>query len=281
MADYEKFSHGTPEFPIGVHDTHYSDGFWLYPHIHREFELLVLEEGTGTMFIDGCEQSVSAGEGVFVNSHFLHLGQKKDVSECRFFAIVFAPEAFGRFGSDAVTDKYVRPVMENKISLPVYFGREEVWQREVIDRARNIHRLNGEKPVGYEIMIKSELFAIWSLCFSHSSPCEKGKADSLKDMIAVMEYIRAEYASPLTLRDMAAKINMSEGHFCRKFSAAMHMSPFEFLLKIRIDNSCRLLLDTDLPIGDIAMRCGFNSFSYFGKKFRAATGLTPKEYRSR
>ncbi len=281
MSAYEKLSHGTTDFPIGIHDTHYNDGFWLYPHIHREFEFLVLTKGEGYIFIDGQKFDFHEGDGVFVNSKSLHLGSKADENDCRFFAKVFAPEMFGRFGNDAVMDKYVLPVIENKICFPVYYSRNIPWQKRILDLAENIHDANTKKLPYRELLIKECLFNIWRSCLEHSSTKHTERTGSLKEMVRAMEYIRREYASPLKLKDIAAEINMSEGHFCRKFSEIMHITPFEYLLRIRIDNSCRMLQGSDLPVGQIATECGFNGFSYFSKKFKEFVGCTPLEYKKK
>ncbi len=280
MSSYENLSHGTPDFPIGIHDTHYDDGFWLYPHIHREFEFLVMTQGAGTVFIDGQPFDIGSGDGVFINSHSLHLGKKTDLSPCRFFAIVFAPEILGG-ENDLVTYRYIRPVTENKISFPALYRPNVDWQKEVLDRALHIHAVNKEQLPFAELIIKEELFGIWRLCFSHGEKSSASQNPVLKDMIKAMEFIRAEYASPITLKDIAASVNMSEGYFCRKFSDSMHISPFEYLLRIRIDNSCRMLQSTNLSISEAASACGFNSFSYFSKKFKEYVGKTPTAYRKK
>ncbi len=280
MSSYENLSHGTPDFPIGIHDTHCGDGFWLYPHIHREFEFLIMTQGAGTVFIDGQPFFISAGDGVFISSHSLHLGKKTDTSPCRFFAIVFAPEIFGGEG-DLVSRSYIRPVTENKISFPTLYRPSVEWQKEVLDRALHIHAANREHLPLAELIIKEELFAIWRLCFAHGERASASQDPALRDMIKAMEFIRAEYASPITLKDIADSVNMSEGYFCRKFSDSMHISPFEYLLRIRIDNSCRLLQSTNLSISEAASACGFNSFSYFSKKFKEYVGKTPTAYRKK
>lgn len=281
MTLYETFAHGTPDFPVGIHDTIWPDGFRLYPHIHREFEFLLLTNGHGNMYINGQKYALCPGDGVFVNSGILHLGSWVDKNPCEFFAVVFAPEIFSEMGNNLIANKYILPVLKNKISLPVHYSREVYWQAAVLDSALQIHKLNKEKPVGFELCVKAQLLNLWQQCFAHSLPCVEAADKSLDDMISAMEFIRAEYASPLTLADIAARCHMSQGYFCRRFAEVMHLSPFAYLLKIRIDNSCRMLQSTKLPIGEVAGRCGFNSFSYFSKKFKELTGCTPMAYRKK
>ena len=231
------------------------------------------------MYINGAEYPIAAGQAVFAGSKALHLGVSADSSPCRFFALVFAPEFLGAGGDDDVFKRFVLPVLSGKITLPAFYSGKEEWERELVQRARAVNSLNSEAIYCKELSIKAEMLELWRLAVSHSSAADRPRAAAADEMVRAMEFIRAEYASPLTLKIMADRVNMSQGYFCRRFSAIMHMTPFEYLLRTRIDNSCRLLQTTDLPIGEVASRCGFNGFSYFSKKFAAAMGSTPLEYR--
>ena len=48
----------------------------------------------------------------------------------------------------------------------------------------------------------------------------------------------------------------------------------------RVMQSCSLLTETDLPIGEIALRSGFNNISYYNKTFLKQIGCTPRHYRT-
>jgi AraC-like DNA-binding protein len=51
--------------------------------------------------------------------------------------------------------------------------------------------------------------------------------------------------------------------------------------KCRLEEGTRLLLDTDLPITEIALRCGYTDHSAFSRQFRALTSLSPSQFRDR
>ena len=280
MNYYENLEHGTKEFPIGVHDTLCENGFSLYPHLHREFEFLVLNKGRGKIFIDDVEYEINEGDAVFINSGALHVGVSIDENNAEFFAIVFAPEMFGSFGDDVIMNKYVLPVMDKMVGFQSIYSIDIPWQQSVIEFLRDIHEIYRLAKPCYELRIKAMLMEAWQLCFENSVNVQKGVvADrSVEDMKKVFAYINKEYASQLSLEDMASQINMSRGYFCRRFSEIMHMTPFEYLMQVRIENSCRMLREGKLTVGEIALECGFNSFSYFSKTFKRFTGYTPSKY---
>lgn len=279
MNYYENLNHGTGGFPIGIHDTICEKGFYLYPHIHREFEFLVMKKGRGKIYIDGDEYSIQEGSAIFVNSEELHVGVNIDDETAEFFAIVFAPEMFGNFGDDEIMNKYVLPVLNKRKTLPRMYCSGVEWQDGILELLDEIHVAYSLAEVGFELKIKSLLMQIWQICFVHGEQEIGNPGRMIEDMKKVFLYIQNEYASPLSLEDMASKVNMSREYFCRRFSELMHMTPFEYLLRVRIENSCRMLLDNNLTIGEVATQNGFNSFSYFSKIFRKFVGCTPREYR--
>ena len=81
----------------------------------------------------------------------------------------------------------------------------------------------------------------------------------------------------LTVGQLAERAGVSETYFRREFRECFDMSPSAFLKKIRIENA-RLLLSTGYyTVGEVAVRCGFQSLSYFSYEFHRLTGQTPTE----
>ncbi|MBR5536066.1 MAG: AraC family transcriptional regulator [Clostridia bacterium] len=270
MKRYENLKHGTEEFPVGIHNTLCKDGFSLYPHIHREFEFLVMKKGKGVLYIENEKFNLKEGEGVFINSEELHIGIKTDGGEAEFFAVVFAPEVFGSSRVDAVVQNYVEPVLKKKIRPA---RRLEKGAVELL------YKIN-EKPG--ELMIKSHLYALWDMCLTGAEKTTGTVKDKgVNEIKAVMAYIRENFDKNIALEDMAGHVNISRGYLCREFKRVLHMTPFEYLIQIRIDKGCEMLKDEEWSIGEIAQRCGFNSFSYFTKIFGEKVGCSPKEYRQK
>ena len=72
---------------------------------------------------------------------------------------------------------------------------------------------------------------------------------------------------------------MAPASVCRFFKSSTGITIFEYLNKIKIDYSCRLLLNTDLNVVDISYDCGFNNLSHFNKQFKKFINKTPTQYR--
>lgn len=89
----------------------------------------------------------------------------------------------------------------------------------------------------------------------------------------------AETGAGVGVKAMAAACGYSMNQFARVFNFLFHMRPQEYLLRLRLGHSARLLRSTDLPIVEIATVCGFYDQSAFTKAFRGHNGVTPRKYR--
>ena len=58
-------------------------------------------------------------------------------------------------------------------------------------------------------------------------------------------------------------------------------TPVDYLNYYRIERACHILTTTELPVTEVAYRCGFNDSSYFVKTFRKYMGITPRAYAHR
>ena len=94
-----------------------------------------------------------------------------------------------------------------------------------------------------------------------------------------MLYISEHFSNPLTLEEVAAYVHLHPSYFSTLFKSSTGSSFKEYLNMVRIEESKRLLSNTDYSIIDIAVAVGFEDQSYFSKVFKKYTGLTPKQFR--
>ena len=84
----------------------------------------------------------------------------------------------------------------------------------------------------------------------------------------------------LRLAEIAAAAYLSAFHFARLFKKITGTTPHAHLAALRVERARRLLAETDLPVGEVGARVGYESQSHFTKIFREATGLTPRAFRA-
>lgn len=92
-------------------------------------------------------------------------------------------------------------------------------------------------------------------------------------------YISNNFSHHITLEEVANFVHLNPAYFSTIFKQAAGSSFKEYLNMVRIEESKRLLANTDYSIINIAISVGFDDQSYFSKVFKKQTGLTPKQYR--
>ena len=84
-----------------------------------------------------------------------------------------------------------------------------------------------------------------------------------------------------TLDALAALVGMSKYAFCRLFREAKGVTPFTYLLRLRIQQAKYLLIsERSLKIAQIAEMTGFHDVSYFCAVFKKTEGITPSAFRN-
>lgn len=99
-----------------------------------------------------------------------------------------------------------------------------------------------------------------------------------KRMRSAKEHIDRCYAEPLTIADLAAEAGISEVHFRKEFKKYFGTAPLAYLKGVRLDRAAELLLSGEFSVAEVAMRCGFDSISYFSYEFRRLKGISPAAY---
>ncbi|RED56565.1 helix-turn-helix transcriptional regulator [Cohnella lupini] len=97
----------------------------------------------------------------------------------------------------------------------------------------------------------------------------------------VRGYIEQNYHLELSLSDLAQRVYVSPYHLAHVFKEEVGMSPIQYLIKCRIDEAKRLLVETDHSVRDIAMRVGYPNANYFNLLFSKLAGNSPGKFRKR
>jgi len=97
----------------------------------------------------------------------------------------------------------------------------------------------------------------------------------------VTDFMIANLAEPVGLADMAAAAGLSRMHFAAQFRVTTGLQPHEYLQRRRIERTQELLLNTDLPLVEIAFEAGFKTQSHFTTVFSRVVGQTPNTWRKR
>lgn len=108
------------------------------------------------------------------------------------------------------------------------------------------------------------------------------RAPSLSDaqLDRVVDLIEARLSERMSLHDMAQAAGLSDYHFGRAFRSKVGISPYQLLLRRRVERAKALIL-AGLPLAEVAAQSGFSGASQFSRTFMAIAGETPRAFRKR
>lgn len=97
----------------------------------------------------------------------------------------------------------------------------------------------------------------------------------------LIDYVQAHLSEQPGPADLARELRLSHAYFTRVFRRTFNQAPRQWLVRQRIQEGVRLLQDTDLDIGEIAYRLGYQEPRLFSRQFRQCLNTTPRSYRHR
>ena len=98
-------------------------------------------------------------------------------------------------------------------------------------------------------------------------------------MVVIHEYIQENYQEIISLTNIAEEVHMTVPAFCRYFKKITNTTFTKFVNEFRVAQACKLLIEQDTPIAEVAFEVGFNNLSHFNKIFKEITRKSPTEYR--
>lgn len=246
-------------------------------HWHEAVEFGYVRSGKLQVSTVGQTLYFQQGEGFFINSNILTAMENTEncVLESHLFHPVFLS---GHFKSVFET-KYLNPVLQNRSLEVLPIRGVGAGQKQLLAKLRQLAQL--QELEDNEFFTRNTLSEIWLLLMAELKqiPAEGSLPRNQDRLLCMLAYIHEKYPEKLTLEDIAGAAAISTRECLRCFRVSIRQSPMEYLIGYRIRAARKLLETTDLPVTEIAMRCGFNSPSYFSKQFRQICAMTPNACR--
>jgi AraC-like DNA-binding protein len=238
-------------------------------HAHPEHQLIVGLEGAAEFevmgkggmvsrlhacLVPGCERHAFSGRG---DNHMLIL----DLDP-------LLDQTMPGEGGDGVLDRLFEQPRFVRLDLSLQ-GVLDLASRHLVTAA------DGVSPLGWHLG-GVLLHALHDRLFSTSLPL---RPLGTLNMAPIEDYIARHLEQSISVADLAAVACVSPSHFHALFRQSAGMSPHQFVLETRVREARRLLVQTRLPVADIADRCGFSSQSALTHSLRQRTGQTPGQVR--
>ncbi len=275
-----------PEFPIDVRFLAFGEEAQIRLNRHDYFELLYLHSGEVVYQVQDRCYRMTAGDLFVMGSMAMHRMTEYPKGEIRAAVLYFLPDLIRGHANHGMDIEYLMPFLAQDGSFPHVVKASSGIPAQVFDLMR---RAAAELPATSNrgrLSIETYLKMMLVLLVNHYSEY-KGMEDvyirkerCLARLRPVFEHIEANYASPITLQEVAARVHMSKSSFMRFFKQVTGESFITYLNQFRISRAQTLLKSTDRSIAEISQDVGFCDQSYFGLLFRKLTGRTPREYKN-
>jgi len=94
------------------------------------------------------------------------------------------------------------------------------------------------------------------------------------------KFIEQHSGEELSLSKVAKTVSVSTNHFSEKFKQVTGVNFVDYVARARFEKACKLLLNSNRRISEIAFAVGFQSLSQFNRVFKTLSGKSPSKYRA-
>jgi len=237
-----------------------------YPYYHW----LQTYKGQGVFNLSGQEFKLSPGQGILLTPytpHFYHPDQSIG-TEWSTFYITFSGGAI-----DSIL---------NSLDMNYSAVYEETGKVSFIEVLQGIIEKIELEDHHLEYETSAELYRFLMLLKKHGKIGNKlSTLQSYETIRPIVEWLELMYPENIGLLEISEKAQMSSQHLNTLFHDTFGISPYSFLVQLRIREAKRILLtNTELTLQEISKLVGFNGVSHFVSTFKRREGITPSVYRS-
>lgn len=217
-------------------------------------------------FKKGSLVSLEPGTEITVYPHEKNqLCQYVSVSVKKKFADRIAFEAFGR---DRIT----------------FDNFENTYSRQLLESINNLEfeltNFGNKYPIMLQSITTQIAFLLLRDTFAGSQGYSEMSITNDDDYVTkAIDYMKKYYSCSITIDDICRAIYLSPSYFSRMFKNKTNMTPYKFLLELRLEKAKELLSESSFSIEEVSRLCGFANPAHLSTAFKESKGVSPTEYR--
>ncbi len=252
-------------------------------HTHSFLELSYIIGGTIEHNLDGQISTLSPGDYLIVDYGSRHSYKSLDGSnieniDCLFLPELLDPVLKGTKSLRMLLEHYllhfnIQALVQNPARMVFHDHTGQI--RKLLDL---IDEESKKREAGYIPLIRCYLIEILLLTMRRLHDARV--AATGQDIGAlIIAYIAEHYMEPLTLQDLAQRLNYSLPYISKRFKTDVGVSFVNYLQNYRVMQGCRLLSSTNKTIAEIAEMVGYHDVKFFSEIVKRNTGLSPADFR--
>ncbi|MCD8150862.1 MAG: helix-turn-helix domain-containing protein [Clostridiales bacterium] len=245
-------------------------------HWHDSYELIYVLSGEAVLQkISDSDVVCPAGNIICTDAYEIHAMKAAPGTS---FYLVMLPVSF--------MQKYIPNLDEIHFKIPINSDEPRVQTK--VEYLRNtFHAMDlaeSSKPDSYLLRFQSLLFEmLYELCHDFSIPAaDTSRLRNNRDyqrLQFLVSYVHKNYREQISIDEISRQVHLQPQYFCHYFRKKFGQSFLNYVYEIRLVNIETDLLQTNLPIGQIAEKHGFVNQDLFRQKFYEKNHCTPRELR--
>lgn len=237
-------------------------------HWHRSVEIFAVFEGELEFYVNEVKYPLQPGEFMLVNSNEIHsiVAPKKNLT----IVLQIPLSTFEKYYTD---DQFI------------YFSHSSrIQDEEVMRLIRDMYHTYLNRKCGYELKVQSQFYMLIYLLVTKYRETNVDVelvryTRKLNRLSVITAYMKDNYQKDMTLESIAKEFGYSPTYLSRMFQKYAKMNYKTYLDDIRLEHAYKALMNSDRPIGEIALNNGFPNSKAFARVFRNKYGILPSEYK--
>lgn len=249
--------------------------YYREPHDHNFYEILVVAKGNSIHTVNDDVQILKAGDMILIRPSDTHsfspYSKNSDIYE--FYNIHISckhMETQYRYSAGLKAK-----IEEPKLPVIVNLGTKNLIYISQKLKKMNSMNFGEERNFLYYSILKD---ALWHILETTHSPLENEMPEWFKNYLV---FISKPDVFVLDYSEISAKANVTESYLWKMFKKHINMSPTEYINNLRLEYAYELIRNSIYSLGEIAITTGFNSYSYFYRKFTEKYSISPKKVREK
>jgi AraC-like DNA-binding protein len=261
---------------------HRSKSFKKLWHYHPELELMLIREGTGSLFVGDSIGKFEPGLIVLIGKNLPHLWQHDKIYFEKNCALSVYSQAI-HFNEDFAGSLMEIPEMAdlNRLLQRTKRGMQFTGEanKAIIQKIGALFTLRGYD----RIILFLDILRMLSSHPQYKIMSSLGYVDSFKEIrdtkiLLAYEYVMNNFKETITLHSVAEIVHMNASAFSRYFASVQKKPFIQFVNEIRIGHACKLLMGGNHNIAGACFEAGFNNLSNFNRQFLSIKKRSPSSF---
>lgn len=227
--------------------------------------------GDGRVILDGLSYPIKS-------NCLLHIAANKEVTlssekdELEYYIVVYHADISPTAGRNMIADALRRNPFQRcyalRTSNPAFFLKHFEAMANEWDNITPLALLH----------MKERFYSIICALYTELSS-QRTSFMGFDSFDYVYRYIQQNYSETISIQALADSLCIARSTLHKQFKTRIGISPQQYLMQMRLEAACRILLNSQMPIDEIAISCGLRDKSYFSRVFKEKHGIPPSAYR--